>query len=137
MRISRRTLTLTLVLGVVYALWTMVRPGGFEVAVLRSFESGRDGFTSLWVIDDDANDMLWIRAHRPDREWLVRIENNNQVELRRDGVTRLYRAQIFDDDTSRTYVAGAFRKKYGVSDFARELYDGSDTVPVRLRPRSR
>ncbi len=115
------------------AAWTILQPGRFEVVVLRTFGERNDTFTSLWVLDDAQNDFVWIRAHRADRRWLRQIEAVPKVELRRDGWSHPYRAQVFDDDATRSYVAVGFREKYGLADRVRELTQGSETVPVRLR----
>lgn len=133
MRVGRRTQSLALLLAAAAAAWTMLRPGGFEVAVLRTFSDKSDSFTSLWVLDDPEQDFVWIRAHRPERRWLQHLESNPEVELRRHGFSTRYVARVFDDDAARGHVASAFREKYGLVDVGRELVQGSDTIPVRLR----
>ena len=135
MDLKRRTMSLALLLVVGFAAWTLLRPAGFEVAVLRTFGGGSDTFTSLWVLDDPGSDLIWIRAHRADRRWLDQLRRDPQVELRRDGRSLRYAAQIFDDDASRDYVAGGFRKKYGLTDAFRELAQSGEAIPVRLRSR--
>jgi len=130
----RRTLILVLLVAAAAGGWSLLRPGTFEVVVLRTFKPRSDSFTSVWVLDDEQNDFVWIRANRPDRRWLAHIEADSRVELRRDGRSQRYKAQIFDDDTSRAYLAKGFRRKYGLADRVRELTQGRDTVPVRLQP---
>jgi hypothetical protein len=133
--LKRRTLSFALLLIAAAAAWTLLRPAGFEVAVLRTFGEGSDTFTSLWVLDDPGTDLLWVRAHRADRRWLGQLQADPQVELRRDGQSLRYVAQVFDDDASRDYVSAGFRKKYGLTDALRELAQRSAPVPVRLRGR--
>ena len=131
----RRTLVLVLLLAAGFAAWYLLRPGSFEVVVLRTFTERSDSFTSLWVLDDEENDFVWLRAHRPDRRWLTQIEAERSVELRREGRTERYVARILDDDVTRRYLAEGFRRKYGLADVVRELTQGRDTVPVRLQRR--
>lgn len=128
-----RTLILVLLVAAVAAGWSLLRPGTFEVVVLRTFTPRSDSFTPVWVLDDEENDFVWIRANRPDRRWLAHIEADSRVELRRDGRSQQYKARIFDDDVSRAYLASGFRRKYGLADTVRELAQGHDTVPVRLQ----
>lgn len=135
MDLKRRTLSLALLLAAAAAAWTLLRPAGFEVAVLRTFGEGDDTFTSLWVLDDPGTDLVWVRAHRADRRWLGQLQANPGVELRRNGRSLRYVAQVFDDAASRDYVSAGFRTKYGLSDTLRELAQGSAPVPVRLRSR--
>ena len=135
MHLGRRPHKWALLLVAAAAAWMMLRPEHFEVGVLRTFGDRSDMFTSLWVLDDVQNDFVWIRAHRSDRRWLHQLQAAPKVELRRDGVSRPYRAQVFDDDATRSYVSVGFREKYGWADLVRELTQGSDTVSVRLRLR--
>jgi hypothetical protein len=133
--LKRRTLSFALLLAAAAAAWTLLRPAGFEVAVLRTFGESSDSFTPLWVLDDPGSDLVWIRAHRADRRWLGQLQANPRVELRRNGQSLPYVAQVFDDDASRDYVSAGFQRKYGLSDTLRELAQGSAPVPVRLRSR--
>jgi len=131
----RRTFSFVLIAALAVGAWLTLRPGAFEVVVLRTFDGESDHFTSLWVLDDDVNDLVWIRAHRPDRRWLAEIQSGGPVELRRAGRSQAYVARVYDDDRTRAWVAEGFRGKYGLADVVRELSQGSDTVPVRLRTR--
>ena len=134
MYITRKTLVLV---GTALALgvgWSVIRSSGREVAVLRTFDvQGQDLFTTLWVIDDAR--LAWIQAARPDRKWLSHLRQNPNVELRRDGRSRRYRAMVFDDAEARAHVAPRFREKYGLADRWREWHLGRDTIPVRLESR--
>ena len=87
------------------------------------------------MLDDGESDFVWIRAHRPDRRWLAALRANPSVELRRDGASARFEARVFDDASSRRYVAAGFRDKYGAADLLREWTSGDDAVPIRLRPR--
>ena len=134
MQVTRRTLVLA---GVALALgfaWSAIRVGGREVGVLRTFDvHGKDFYTTLWVVDDDG--FVWIRANRPDRKWLAYVQQNPNVELRRGGRQRGYRALIFDKPEARAHVDPRFREKYGLADRWRAWRDGNDTIPIRLQPR--
>ena len=134
MQVTRRTLVLAgfgLGLGLV---WSAIRVGGRDVGVLRTFDvRGQDFYTTVWVIDDAG--FLWIRANRPDRKWFSYVQQNPDVELRRFGRQRAYRAVVFDKPEARAYVDVRFREKYGLADRWRAWYDGSYTIPIRLEPR--
>lgn len=139
MRMHHRTKRMLLLIGaalVALIAWTVLRPGGFEVAVLRTFSNGNDAYTSVWVLDDEENGFVWLRAHRGDRRWLARLREDPQVGLRRRGGRSLrYVARVFDDDASRAYVSTGFREKYGLMEWAREWTQDSEVIPVRLRSR--
>ncbi len=114
--------------------WSALRVGSRDVGVLRTFDvQGSDLYTTLWVVDDAG--FVWIRASRPDRKWLLHVEQNPNVELRRSGRQHAYRAKVFDNPEARAYVAPRFREKYGLADRWREWRDGNDTIPIRLQPR--
>jgi hypothetical protein len=135
-QVTRRTLVLA---GIALALglaWSAIRMGGRDVGVLRTFDpQGKDLYTTLWVIDDA--EFVWVRANRRDRRWLSYVQRSPDVTLRRSDRQRAYRAVVFDKDEARAYVDPRFRWKYGLADRWREWRYGSDTVPIRLQPRSR
>ncbi len=71
--------------------WSAIRSSWREVAVLRTFNvQGKDLFTTVRVIDDAG--LAWIQAARRDRRWFSHLQQNPDVELRRDGRSRRYRA---------------------------------------------
>jgi hypothetical protein len=61
------------------------------------------------------------------------VEQHPTVQLRRQGRTLTYAANVFDTPEARRYVNPRFRAKYGLADRWREWKDGSDTIPVRLQ----
>jgi hypothetical protein len=63
------------------------------------------------------------------------VQQNPNVQLRRSGRQRTYRAMVFDKPEARAYVDPRFREKYGLADRWRAWRDGSDTIPIRLEPR--
>jgi hypothetical protein len=133
-QVTRRTLALA---GIALALgltWSAFREGGRDVGVLRTFDvQGMDFYTTLWVVDD--GEFVWIRANRPDRKWFSYVQQNPDVQLRRSGRQRSYRAVVFDKPEARAYVDARFREKYGLADRWRALRDGNHTIPIRLQPR--
>jgi hypothetical protein len=132
--VNRRTLVLAGIALAVGLAWSAIREGGRDVGVLRTFDvQGKDLYTTLWVIDDTG--FVWIRATRPDRKWLLHVQQNPDVQLRRSGRQRAYRAMVFDNPEARAYVDPRFREKYGLADRWREWRNGSDTIPIRLEPR--
>lgn len=135
MHISYRTFALGVTaLGLALG-WSALGASDREIAVLRVFDGqGRDLFASLWVVDDEAG-FLWIRANRPDRNWLAVVGRNPNIELRRHGRSSRYVATLYDTPDARAYVAPRFREKYGLADRWREWNAGRDTVPIRLESR--
>ncbi len=134
MNVTRRTLVLAGIALVLGLAWFAINLGGRDLGVLRTFDvRGEDLYTTVWVVDDAA--FVWIRANRPDRKWLSHLRQNPDVQLRRSGRQRAYRAIVFDRPEARALVGSRFRKKYGLADRWRAWLDGSDTVPIRLEPR--
>jgi hypothetical protein len=135
MRLTRRPILALALAVALLAGWSMIRSGDDEIAVLRTFDGkGRDFFTTLWWVQD-ASGFVWIRAHRPDREWLSRLGERSPVMLGRGGRSEHYVAKVFDDAATRRTVAPWFRAKYGLADRWREWSGDADSVPVRLRTR--
>jgi len=132
--ITHRTLVLAGIAVALALAWSAIHGAGQDVGVLRTFDvQGMDFYTTLWVIDD--GEFVWIRANSPDRKWLSYVRKNPDVQLRRFGRQRAYRAMVFDKPEARAFVGPRFREKYGLADRWREWRYGSDTVPVRLQPR--
>jgi hypothetical protein len=116
------------------AAWSAIRSGGRDVGVLRTFDfSGSDIYTTLWVYEEQP--FLWVRANRPDREWLREIQRHPDVELRRNGQSAKYRALVIRDPEWHAHVDVRFRAKYGLIDRWREWMSGPNTVVVRLERR--
>lgn len=134
MYITHRTLVLAGIAVALALAWSAIHGVGQDVGVLRTFDvQGMDFYTTLWVIDE--GEFVWIRANSPDRKWLSYVRQNPDVQLRRFGRQRAYRAMVFDKPEARAFVGPRFREKYGLADRWREWRYGSDTVPVRLQPR--
>jgi hypothetical protein len=132
--VNRRTLALAGIAVVLVLAWSALRVGARDVGVLRTFDvQGKDLYTTLWVVDDAG--FVWIRATRPDRNWLSHLQQNPNVQLRRSGRQRTYHAMVFDKDEVRAHVDRRFREKYGLADRWREWREGNDTIPIRLEPR--
>jgi hypothetical protein len=133
-QVTRRTLFLAGIALGLGLVWSAIRVGGRDVGVLRTFDvQGQDFYTTLWVVDDA--EFVWIRANRPDRRWFAYVQQNPDVQLRRSGRQRAYRAVVFDKPQARAHVDVRFRAKYGLVDRWREWRDGSHTIPIRLEPR--
>ena len=114
--------------------WSAVQSAGQDIAVLRTFDfSGVDLYTTLWSLDDGRT--VWIRANRPDREWLAQMRRNPDVELKRRGRNAKFRALLFERMRSEAYVEAGFREKYALADRWREWTNGNDTILVQLKPR--
>ena len=134
MGFNRNTTAGALVVLALWVGWSTIRSAEREVAVLRTFDfGGSDQYTPLWVLDD--GHYVWIRANRPDRRWLEQLRAQPDVELKRGGRSRAYRAAVFPGSDARDHVSAGFRRKYGLADRWREWQDGRHSVPVRLEPR--
>ena len=92
MNLTRHRLAAILVAVALMAAWSAIRSGGRDVGVLRTFDySGSDTFTTLWVYEEQP--FLWIRANRPDRDWLREIQRHPTVEFRHHGRSVKYRGK--------------------------------------------
>jgi hypothetical protein len=102
-----------------------------EVARLRTFDaSGAPHETKLWVVDHDG--AAWVRVARPDRGWFQRLEANPRIELIRGDAARAVVAKPDRSPAARAAIDGAFRAKYGLTDWWYGVLLRSDAVPVRL-----
>jgi hypothetical protein len=131
--VSRGTLCVLVGIALAWAAWQVGRQATADVAVLRvSDVENSDRYVTLWAADDEG--AVWLRAARPDRRWLAWLRDQPSVELERDGESRRYATEIFEDPEARERVDALMREKYGWADALRALLLGDDTVPVRLSP---
>ena len=108
-----------------------------EVVTLMTDEDGREYETHLWIVDLDGD--LYIRANRPDAEWLDRLQDDPEVGLRwQDGIgeeVELYRVAQVDDAPTRARVATAMARKHGFADRVRAaLTNDKESVVMELLP---
>ncbi len=105
-----------------------------EVVVLTSVDdAGQEHETRLWVVD--YGDKAWLRAGDADREWYLRVRQNREIRVRRNGEDRAYRVFIVDYGATREVIDKAMREKYGWTDAVIQSLEGNPlTVPIRLDP---
>jgi hypothetical protein len=130
---NRNTSCVLLGLGLLWGAWYVGGQATSDVAVLHVADVGRmDHFVTLWVVDD--GEAAWLRAMRPDREWLDWVQERPRVELVRNGQSRWYSAEVVLQPDLCQRVDELMREKYRWADRARELVLGVETVAVRLEP---
>jgi len=130
---NRGTLCFLVGLGVFWAAWHVGREASRDVAVLQVSDiENSERFVTLWAVEDGG--WIWLRAARPDREWLDWLEDQSEVRLTIDGETGRYTAAILVDPEAHERVDELMRAKYPWADRVREWLLGDDTVPVRLVP---
>jgi hypothetical protein len=126
--IAAGALILAVVLG---ALW--VDEG--EVVTLTTLDADGTYTTQLWIVEVDGD--LYVRSSSPNTGWLGRLRVHPDVELDRDDETLELRAVPSGLPEVRAAVNGAMAEKYGSTDgFYSRIYDRSESVPVRLEPRT-
>ena len=131
MRVTRGWIQLFLIGTAIFFGWKHLSRSAYETAVLHTPDVRNwDTYTTLWVVDDGHN--LWIRAESRDRLWLDFLRDNPRVELRRNGRTSSYRANLYDTTKTRSYVDELFLSKYGLADEVRARITQRETIPIRL-----
>ena len=108
-----------------------------QVVTLLTEEDGREYETHLWIVD--LGDQLYIRANRPDAEWLERINADPDVGLRwSDGIGEevfSFRARRVKDPSIRDKVSRGLAQKHGFADRVRTfLAEDKSTVVFELIP---
>jgi hypothetical protein len=102
-----------------------------EVAVLRTSEAdGRSYDTKLWVVDFEGDP--WIRVANPERSWYLRLLENPDVELVRNGTSRRHTAEPRNTPETVAALDAAFREKYGLVDWWYGVFLRRNPIPVRL-----
>ncbi len=132
MHMTRGKIIFVLIAAAALFGWKYLSGVPFETAVLHipAEKRSQDTYVTLWFVSDAQS--LWIRAESRKRLWLTLLENNPQVELKRNGRISHYRAYLFDDPGSQAYVDAMFLAKYGPVDRARAFVLRRDAVPIRL-----
>jgi len=92
-----------------------------QVVTLLTQGDGREFETHLWIVDVDGQ--LYIRANRPDADWLERIDADPDVGLRwKDGIgeeVHHFSARRVKDPSTRERVTRALAQKHGFADRVR------------------
>lgn len=118
-------LLLLYILGVVLA-----STFGGENVVLRTADvDGSTHQTRLWIQDMEGS--VWLRAASPENRWYRRLAERPEVELKRHGQWRHYRAIPMPHRTAE--VSDAMARKYGWADWLIGLTRDRDAaVAIRL-----
>jgi hypothetical protein len=127
---------LTLILGLLLACVAVgsawVDEG--EVVKLTTFDAhARAHETELWIVDVDGR--RYLRADLPGAEWLARLRERPEAELRSDGTSERVRALPVEDAAVREAVERAMAEKYGILDrLVGVVRDEARVVPVAIEP---
>jgi hypothetical protein len=106
---------------------------GEKVRVYTRRPDGPPRESILWLVEREGH--AWLRAGRPDADWLERIHGEPRVEVARNGRRRAYRAVPVEAPDVRAAVNEAMARKYGLADrLVRWLVGVDHAVPVRLDP---
>lgn len=127
----RRIITLLLLAPILYlAALVIASEYGGEVVVLETEnEQGGRFETSLWIVDLYGD--TWLRSGDPNAAWLMRIRNNPEVIVIRDGERLPYHAEIVPDFGSR--INAGMAEKYGFANtIVSTVHDGDGVVAIRL-----
>lgn len=135
MKLVLRLLALVVALVVVFfaAIFAASELGGEVVDVETVDASGAKHHTHLWVVDDGG--YAWLRAGVPSSSWLVRIDADPDVHVKRGGVDQHMRAVPVRDPAVRDRIHALMREKYPFADrLISVMRDPNGSVPVRLEP---
>ena len=131
---TRTRIILGTVLGiaVLFTLVTLLALEGREVVVLRTFDAhGQARETRTWVADEDG--YTWIEAANPERPFLLQLQANPEVELRRGGTLHHCRAGATPNPEGHQRIRRLLAAKYGwADDWVGLLTDTSGSLAVRL-----
>lgn len=108
-----------------------------QVVTLLTEGDGHEYETHLWIADLDGQ--LYIRANRPDADWLGRIDVDPDVGLRwGDGIAEevfLFSARRVKDPSIRDRVTRRLAQKHGFADWIRTfLAEDKNAVVLELIP---
>jgi len=134
---TRTRIILGTVLGtaVVFTAVTLLALEGREVVILRTFDAhGQARETRTWVADEDG--YTWIEAANPERPFLLQLQANAEVELRRGGTLHHCRAGTTPNPEGHRRIRQLLTAKYGwADDWVALLTDTSESLAVRLECR--
>ena len=135
MTTPRIVLATVLGIAVLFAVVTLLALEGREVVVLRTFDAqDQPRLTRTWIADEDG--FAWIEAANPERPFLLHIQTNSGVELRRSGVLRHCHAVPAPNPDGHQRIRRLLAAKYGWADhWVGLLTDTSGSLAVRLECR--
>ncbi len=105
--------------------------GGEVVKIYTTDGEGMRHETPVWLVEDAGS--LWLRAGQPGVAWLLRIQDNPDLELERAGTALPYRAVLVPGKRDR--INQLMAEKYGWAESLISLiHDEGAIVPIRLHP---
>jgi hypothetical protein len=131
----RLILGIVLALAVSFTVITLLALEGHEVVVVRTFDAqGQPRETRTWVADEDG--YAWIEAANPERPFLLQLQVNPEVELRRGGVVQHCHAVLTPNPEGHQRIRRLLAANYGWADaWVGMLTDTSGSLAVRLECR--
>lgn len=120
-----------LAVALVLALFLASHYGGERVTLRTTDAAGGTHDTPLWVVELEGD--AWLRAGDRESGWVERLRAEPEVELRRDGEWRRYRAELAPERTEA--VSALMAEKYGLADRLVGLVrDPEASVAIHLEP---
>jgi hypothetical protein len=122
-------------IAVLFAAVTLLALEGHEVVVLRTVDAqGQARETRTWIADEEG--YAWVEAANPERPFLLQLQSNPVVELRRNGTVRRCRANVVANPEGHERIRRLLSEKYGWADrWIGLLTDTSGSLAVRLECR--
>jgi hypothetical protein len=135
MTTPRTILATVLGIAVLFAVVTLLALEGREVVVLRTFDAqGQPRETRTWIADQEG--YAWIEAANSERPFLLHIQTNPEVELRRGDALRQCHAVLALNPDGHQRIRRLLGEKYGWADrWVGLLTDTSGSLAVRLECR--
>jgi hypothetical protein len=112
--------------------WLALEASG--VAVLRTHAAdGAWRTTRVWYAEHDG--ALWVEAATPERDFVVDLRRNPDMEVVVGGAASRYRGEVVDAPSGHDTIRALLREKYGVRDWwIGLLQDTSRSLAVKLHP---
>lgn len=119
-------------IAVCFVAVTLLALEGREVVVVHTFDAhGQPRETRTWIADEDG--YAWIEAANPERPFLLQLQTNPAVELRRGGMLQRCRAVPAPNPEGHQRIRRLLAAKYGWADrWVGLLTDTSGSLAVRL-----
>lgn len=104
-----------------------------EIHALTLNEDGSSRETKIWLAVVDGRG--YIRTSRSTR-WGKNVVRDPDITVRIEGMEHPVHVTFIEDDALRDQVIGAFRAKYGATDWWLKIFRGRSPHIMRLDPRS-
>ena len=131
---TRLRIVLGAVLGIAvgFVAVTLLALEGREVVVVCTSDAhGQPRETRTWIADEDG--YAWIEAANPERPFLLQLQTNPAVELRRGGTLQRCHAVTAPNPEGHQRIRRLLAAKYGWADrWVGLLTDTSGSLAVRL-----